>query len=61
MDRWLGLDRRSLDVSVDNIYRLTRSFSPLNEAELWRRLAFRAGHDHPSFYSNYNRRMGDAN
>ena len=61
LDRWLGLDRRSLDVSVDNIYRLTRSFSPLNEVQLYDWMIVRAGHDHPEFYSNYNRRMRDAN
>ena len=60
MDRWLGLDRRSLDVSVDNIYKLTGSFTPLDEQVLYYEMISRAGHDHPSFYSNY-KGMRDAN
>jgi calcineurin-like phosphoesterase family protein len=61
MDRWLGLDRRSLDVSVDNIYKLTGSFSPLNEVQLYDWMVARAGHDHPEFYKNYRRRRKNAN
>ncbi len=53
MDQWLGLDRRSLDVSVDNIYKLTGSFAPLDESVLYSWMVGRAGHDHPEFYDNY--------
>lgn len=60
LDRWLGVDRRSMEVSVDSIYRMTGSFAPLSETVLWRWLAFRAGHDHIEFYKNYRRRR-DAN
>jgi len=60
MDQWLGLDRRSMDVSVDNIYKLTKSFTPLNEVELYYWMISRAGHDQPEFYSNY-KEMRNAN
>jgi calcineurin-like phosphoesterase family protein len=50
MDRWLGRDRRSLDVSVDNIYKLTGSFTPLDEVQLYDWMIVRAGHDRPEFY-----------
>ena len=53
MDRWLGPDRRSLDVSVDNIYKLTGSFRPMDEQEIYYKMVSRVGHDHLSFYSNY--------
>jgi hypothetical protein len=53
LDQWLGADRRSMDVSVDNIYKLTGSFSPLSEADLFRQLYYRLGHDPVEFYSNY--------
>ena len=53
MDQWLGLDRRSLDVSVNNIYKLTGSFTPLDEVYLYYWMLSRAGHDQPEFYSNY--------
>jgi len=52
MDQWLGLDRRSMDVSVDNIYKLTGSFTPLDEVDLYYCMVSRAGHDHPEFYPN---------
>ena len=52
MDRWLGLDRRSLDVSVDNIYRLTGNFMPLDEQSLYYWMISRLGHDLPEFYPN---------
>ena len=53
MDQWLGFDRRSLDVSVDNIYKLTGSFIPLDEVDLYYWMISRAGHDHPEFYPNH--------
>ncbi len=59
MDQWLGPDRRSLDVSVDHIYKVTGSFMPLNESELYYWMISRTGHDHPEFYDNY-RRMKNA-
>lgn len=60
LDRWLGLDRRSLDVSVDNIYKLNKTFIPLDEQELYYWMTCRAGHDHPSFYSNYRKMRDDS-
>jgi calcineurin-like phosphoesterase family protein len=53
LDRWMGVERRSMEVSVDSIYKLTGSFSPLSEAYLFRQLYYRRGHDHPEFYPNH--------
>jgi calcineurin-like phosphoesterase family protein len=52
LDSWMSVERRSMEVSVDSIYKLTGGFSPLDETELWYRLAFRKGHDDPEFYLN---------
>ena len=53
LDKWLGLDRRSLEVSVDNIYKLTGNFTPLDEQVLYYQMISRAGHDLPEFYPNH--------
>jgi calcineurin-like phosphoesterase family protein len=60
LDAALGPDRRSLDVSVDNIYKLTGNFMPLDEQDLYYWMISRAGHDPPAFYDNY-RGMKNAN
>ena len=43
-------DRRSMDVGVDNIYRLLGSPRPISEKEVAERLLSRKGHDPVEFY-----------
>jgi calcineurin-like phosphoesterase family protein len=43
-------DRRSLDVTVDNIYNLTGSYEPVSEELLYEYFMETAGHDQVSFY-----------
>ena len=50
LDRWLGTERRSLDVGVDAIRQEFGDYFPLDEHELYHILSSRAGHDHPDFY-----------
>jgi calcineurin-like phosphoesterase family protein len=52
LDEALGYGRRSMDVGVDNIYKITKSFLPLSEVELYNWLISKAGHDFPEDYPN---------
>jgi len=53
LDQWLGKERRSMDVGVDNIRMLTGNYFPFDEQELYAILIGRSGHDHPAFYLGY--------
>jgi len=53
LDEALGWQRRSMDVGVDHIYKLTGNFKPLHESYLYSRLTDAPGHDLPEFYQNY--------
>jgi calcineurin-like phosphoesterase family protein len=52
MDKGLGWERRSMDVGVDWIVKVTGGFSPLDEQELYATFITIEGHDLPSFYPN---------
>lgn len=45
--------RRSLDVGVDNVYRVWGYFGPVSEVDVYEYLARRSGHDDVRFYDDY--------
>lgn len=53
LDNALGVERRSMDVGVDNIAHLTGHYRPISEFEVASILLNRAGHDHPEYYKAF--------
>lgn len=53
MDLHLGIERRSMDVGVDHIFRINGDYFPLSEDELYHYFVTRLGHDQQSFYIDY--------
>lgn len=53
-------DRRSMDVGVDNAYRLKGKHEPFSELELLDLLSTRKGHDDLQFYKDYQLATADA-
>ena len=45
--------RRSMDVGLDNAFKVLGEYRPFSEQEIWDRLSVRHGHDKVSFYREY--------
>ena len=50
-------ERRSMDVGVDNIYRLFGYYGPISENQLYGVLGDRQGHDNLDFYREYQKQL----
>lgn len=53
MDIHLGIERRSMDIGVDHLFRINGNYFPMCEDELYHYFVTRKGHDEQSFYINY--------
>jgi len=49
--------RRSLDIGVDNIYKLWGYYGPVSEIEIYNYMAKRSGHDDVRFYEDYRNEL----
>jgi len=50
-------ERRSMDVGVDNIYRLFGYFGPISESQIYEVLGDRKGHDQLDHYREYQKQL----
>ena len=49
--------RRSMDVGLDNAFKVLGEYRPFSEQEIWDILSVRHGHDKVSFYREYQQRL----
>lgn len=55
LDAGLGVSRRSMDVTVDNLYNIAGNYNPVSEEDLYTAFDFVEGHDHRQYYEKLKR------